>query len=205
MDTTDTSSTDLAALAALTAVVTEQDAAHCAAIEAEQQATAAELQRVLDTVRPALRAVCSRVQVGYAAHHQGDVNYDQGASRQYLAERGLYLDTDDPGPGQENPRANGGRYLGTDLFLLGDGRLAWLTYSGSWSRWQGSSSSWDADVEYVPAEMAAVEMAAQNRGPRAIAAIRAALAAQADGTKPKATTAALARAERLTALATLAR
>jgi len=185
------------------AAVAAQHEDLAAAVTEERGARAAVLQVALDAVRPALRALASRIKVSSRQSHLGDVNYDQVETGTHLPERGVHLDTDAVGPGRCDARANSGAFDGSDVFLLTDGRIAWLKYSGGWSRWQGSTTTWEAAVEYSTAEEAARDLVKYDRDGDALKALHAALDAQLSGNATARSAAARERAEKLRAIATL--
>ena len=135
----------LATVAATVAAEAEQ------ADQARSELAAAQaslLSRVIDLARPALRAIGTRPKTSVSVAHHADVNYGGGVDTiERYPSRCLCLNSERPGPDEDNPRANGGAYEGADLFLREDGTLLELRYSGDWSRWQGSSWGWTAEVK----------------------------------------------------------
>jgi len=184
--------------------------AHEEAIAEERAAAAALLARVVDLARPGRRAVSSRPLICEDWEERDEEGYrlDDAEPRTERADwAGLYLGEGRPGPervdrwrnGQEQTR---GTWGGTDLFLLPDGTFRTLTYSGTWSRWQGASSPWIAEEEEPEIE----EIVAAKWAPslsQIVKTLAAALTKEAEGGRVKATKAARDRAERLRALAAL--
>ncbi len=163
------------------------------AIDAERSAEAAVLDAVIAAAKPGLRAVCSRMLKSYA------VLTDEGDERKTrFAEKGLLLD----GSGAQSRGERGatrGPYSGEDLYLLDDGRLARVTYLGGWSRWQGESSSWEAEMKILTTRDAMNAWALDKLIAEIVKAFDAALAG--DATKRSA--AARERAAKLRAIAEL--
>lgn len=179
--------------AELAELAEEQDAAFLQ----ETEANAALLEATVEVVKPALRALASRVQ---------------------SAERTWWPDTSCPATEQEwydwkalrvsgdgaeelYPQANEGEIGGRDLFLDTNGRFVEVKYKGTWSRWQGASQGWTSTYRFPAATEIAVEYFVTD----ILAAIDEAIAAQLKGKREKATAAALARAEKTRALVTLLR
>lgn len=106
------------------------------------------LERVIEMAKPALKAVGTRPQIAYHISHHADVNYYGGVqTEERYAARCVPLSADKFGPEEDCPRANEGRYEGRVFAVRDDGVLVQLTYSGDWSRWQGSSFGYTADVQ----------------------------------------------------------
>jgi len=178
-------------IAELSPVVAEVAAEATAAVEAEQQAEAELLTRVVGLVKPALRALGTRPKVAYYTWWVGTVRADE--EYKFLPTRALYLAPDDkPGPARRG--YNDGCYEGRDLFLGEDGLFYTLTYSGHWSNWQGSGSKWEAQM--TRREPLWVVQKYELDG--IINTVTRALQAQSTAKRP--TAAALARAERLNAV-----
>lgn len=113
----------------------------------ERRAKAVLLSRVVEMVRPAVRAVGTRPVVKYDIQHHADCNYYGGVTTEDRYDRRcLLLSGDEWGPDEDCPRANTGNFEGARLALREDGALIVLNYSGDWSRWQGSSWGWEAEV-----------------------------------------------------------
>lgn len=128
-------------LSALAEDVAARDAALQVAIETEHDAAAELLRRVLATVKPALRAIASRPVIRYRVWWPDSVSTADETTRATWAGRRVSGD----GVEEDHPRANEGSYEGSSLYLRADGEFVRLSYSGSWSRWQGASSEWSAD------------------------------------------------------------
>jgi len=183
--------------------------AHEDAISQERAAAVALLGRAVELARPGLRAVSSRPLVCEDWEDRDDgFQLDDEEPRTERADwAGLYLGDGRPGPervdrwrqGQEQTR---GTWGGTDLFLLPDGTFKSLSYSGTWSRWQGSSSPWMADEADEEIEAVVAAKWAPSGG-QSVKRLAEALQKELDGGRQKATKAALDRAERLRALAAL--
>jgi len=61
--------------------------------------------------------------------------------------------TGEAGPAQSGARDDTcGDSSGTDVFLIDDGTLALVSYTGSWSRWLGEGSEWTATIEPLTLE-----------------------------------------------------
>ncbi len=119
--------------------VSREAAEHQAAIETERRTEAEVLAHCIELVRPALKALCNRMLRSDSTRTVDGKPY--GVSEAFV-ERGLHLS------GSAEPQAVqtfdefSGTYCGHGLFLLDDGRLADRSWSGSWSKYQGSTSSW---------------------------------------------------------------
>jgi hypothetical protein len=186
------------AIASVAAEAREADAAR----EQLEAAQAALLERVIASVRPALRALGTRPLVAQHVAHHADVNHNGGVrTEERYPSRCVCISEGEPGPMEDTPRANEGTYHGEDLFIREDGTLIGLTYSGSWSRWQGSSWGWTAEItEYVsPLEAIAAGWARVDAYVRNLAAA----VVKAEGSRKNAIAANRARAEQLTAIVAL--
>lgn len=192
---------DVSLLAAKAAQVAASQEELTSAIAEERAARAAVLVHAIESVRPAWRALSSRIQS--RAEWSGLATDRQRASEDYLPERGLYLGYDSAGPSKDAPRDNQGAYEGVDYFLLSDGRIARLEYLGEWSHWQGSSSRWEASVTYYSLQEGAEKLVAVGWDARALSAIESALTRHVEGKAPERARAARERAARLRALVTL--
>lgn len=116
--------------------VAEQHATMETAIAEERAAEGELLEKVVDAVRPALRALSSRILATERTWWPTSV--ETATDRSFHPERGVRLDGN--GPVRDHPRANDGRIGGTDLVLLDDGTFARLDWTGTWTRWQGHTS-----------------------------------------------------------------
>lgn len=177
-----------------------QDESYRSAIDAERSARADLLERVIEAVRPALRALCHRQQT----HQEGRIDFgtDDTATTfhevpaLYLGDNGTH-----PGPVDERPYrdATSGVSGGYDLFLDRTGQLLRFDYVGTWTCWQGSRWSWGATVT----EIEVTDVVAMGEDDSAIEAIGRALNRQVTGDKAKRATAATQRAEKIRALLAL--
>lgn len=192
---TDISIADLASTAT---AVGAQHTAMTAAIDSERAAEAALLEAAIDAVRPALRALSSRLQSRYYCT-SGANGCNPVERADHFTDRGLVL-VDDYGS-QKDRTGNRGDYRGTRLVVLSDGQLARLERGGSWSHWQGEDNEFDVTLTLVTPLQAVKQYALAD----ILASLRDALQRQLDGAAPKRTAAAQARAEKLTAIAALAR
>lgn len=116
--------------------VAEQHATMEAAFAEERAAEEELLEKVVDAVRPALKALSSRILATERTWWPTSV--ETATDRSFHPERGVRLDGN--GPVRDHPRANDGAVEGEDLVLLEDGTFARLDWSGTWTRWQGRTS-----------------------------------------------------------------
>jgi len=138
-------------------VVTEDEEGHWAR-EDLVEVMADLLRQVIGFVKPALSAIGDRPVISYAVSHHADVNYAGGIYDETRHEhRCVPLSCGAFGPEEDCARANEGRFEGRDLAVRADGALVCLEYSGSWSRWRGSSWGWQAEVTEYAGAAAAVE------------------------------------------------
>ncbi len=152
---TENQSVDLDHLAETAATVAAEAKEADTAREQLEAAQADLFERVIKTARPALRAIGTRPLIAYSIKHHADVNYYGGIEEEERPPwRAVCLSAESFDPTEDAPRANEGSFEGEDLAVREDGILVELRYSGSWSRWQGSSWGWTAEViEYAnPAE-----------------------------------------------------
>lgn len=182
-------------LAALAADVSAQHDEMTAAVEEERAAEEVLLGQLVDAVRPALRALSSRLLASERTFWPDSVS--TATEKSYHEERGVRLHGE--GPSRDHPRANDGAIEGLDLVLLVDGTFARLDWTGTWTRWQGRTSleestltrlslrdvvdGWDVD-----------ELAA---------ALHERLTAQLEGRASKRTASSRERAEKLRAVSSL--
>jgi hypothetical protein len=193
---------DLEHLAETAATVAAEAAEADAAREQLEAAQAALLERVIASVRPALRAIGTRPLDAYHMAHHADVNHNGGVrTEERFPFRCVCISDGEPGPMEDAPRANEGAYHGEDLFVREDGALIGFTYSGSWSRWQGSSWGWTAEITQYPTPAEAI--AAGWRNVDAYVKNLAAAVAKAEGSRANAIATNRARAEQLTAIVAL--
>jgi hypothetical protein len=136
-----------AAVSHLSSAVAPLIAAHeeseRAALEV-RDAEVALVTKILEAVRPAVRALGSRPQVG----DEYVVDGVQGEQPR-AAWRGIVLTCapKDAGPTRKKHHSHNdtdGSYVGYDAFLREDGSIVELSYSGHWSQWQHSRCSWEA-------------------------------------------------------------
>ena len=166
------------------------------AISTERDAEAAVLAAVIEAVRPALRALSSRIVA--MSYETGGRNGCNPVSRTtYHDERGLVLVDDYERARDES--GNRGDLTGRRLYLLTDGRLAYVAREGSFSQWQGEADHWESTLRIV------TPRAAMNREKldEVVGVIRAALDKQIEGQGETVAKAARARAAQLQAVAAL--
>lgn len=190
-----------AELTALVSQVAEESAELGAAREAETIAAAAVLDRLITATRPALRAIGTRHKIQSRIWWPDRVSTTEDVER--AAYRTVCLSDDKAGPELDHPRANDGSFEGFELHLREDGSLEEWEYSGTWSRWQGTEDTWEASVTRYPSPEAAV-----RDGWTDVESYAARLAARlqaAAGSRKQNIAAAIARAARLDAVATLLR
>lgn len=122
--------------------VLEQDAAATAAKQNELEAQTALVTRILEMLRPAVRALGTRPLIA-DSYRSGADDVTRGEKR--AGWRGICL-TGKPRPSRR--RGGGedtnGSYEGEDIFLREDGQLIALVYSGHWDNWQGHHNEWQA-------------------------------------------------------------
>lgn len=189
--------TTLDKIQSLSATVAADHDALVAAVGEEREAAAALLDAVVAKARPALRALASRI-VKLDRTWWPD-NAHQTSDETHHDERGVRLVGD--GPEEDHPRANSGQIEGRDLYLLTDGTFAEVTWSGTWSRWQGAGSRRESDLARYPTSRAVVDDG--WRVGEIVEALAVALERHARGEARATAKAARARAERLAALSKL--
>ncbi|MBI4822429.1 MAG: hypothetical protein HY791_39580 [Deltaproteobacteria bacterium] len=200
LGTCDESVIDLAALGELATKTAEQHAEQTAAFEAERAAAARLFEAVIATIRPGLRAISYRPKVSSCTRWVSSVATDTTEERADWA--GVCLDRDKPGPAFDHPSANRGSFEGSALFLRVDGSLVRLTYSGSWSKWQGEGDEWTADEKRLT-PLEAVKAYGAEDLPEWVARLTRRCREQLEGKQAVKTKAALERAAKLEALARL--
>ena len=184
-----------ARLAALAAKVADQHGTMQAAIADAREAEAQLLAQIVDAVRPALKALSSRIKA--SERTWWPTSTETATEKSYHPERGIFLDG--TGPERDHPRANDGAILGRDLFLLDDATFAVLDWSGNWTRWQGRTSEETSTLTRITLRDVVDEWDAET-----IAADLAdRLQAQVEGKAPKTTQAARDRATKLRSVSTL--
>jgi len=185
-------------------VAAEDNEADTARTE-KRRAEAALLTRIIEMARPALFAIGTRPVIRYEVAHHADVNYGGGVHSQKRAkERYIPLSSSNFEPDEDCPQANEGRYEGRTLAVrANDDELVCFTFSGSWSRWQGSSWGYEAEItKYWTAVDAIADgwTDVQEYIDQLSELLQAAV-----GKRKKSTEADLKRAEKLTALTSLLR
>lgn len=180
-------------------LVTSVAAEHAAAEAAKAAELAAEeklLESVVEMVRPALRALSTRPRVSYTCRYCDDQAYtSEAVTRAEWA--GVWV-AGTSGPDRDEPRDNAGAFEGWDLFLRPDGSWVRLGYSGRWSRWQGSTTSWESEEQ----DLDLANVAKRYDVDEIVEALKQALT-KASGTRAKVTKAAAERTSKLTAVVQL--
>ncbi|HRY43420.1 MAG TPA: hypothetical protein P5164_05680 [Thermoanaerobaculia bacterium] len=182
-------------LASLAANVAAQHDEMTVAMEEERAAEERLLGQLVEAVRPALRALSSRLLASERTFWPDNVS--TATEKDYHEDRGVRLAGS--GPERDHPRANRGAIEGLDLVLLDDGTFARLDWSGHWSRWQG-----EEDLE--ESTLARVSLRDVVDGwdvDQLAAALHERLEAQMTGRAPKRTASARQRAEKLAAVSSL--
>jgi hypothetical protein len=141
-----------AAISTVVAANVEADQAHADKLAAQVALVA----RILEMVRPAVRALGSRPRLADTYIVEGGRITDQIA-----AWRGVILSCS---PQQVGPRKNAparkdgafepgtGSYEGADVFLRDDGALVVLFYEGSWNMRQGTRCEWRSTTREITVE-----------------------------------------------------
>jgi hypothetical protein len=194
-ETTITSET-LTRLATTAATVAKDHEAFTAALSTQNQAEAALLVRIIDTVKPALRALACQIKK-YDFSTSGNNGCNPVHRYDTFDEVGVML-VDDFSR-DKDATGNEGTYGGSRLYLLSDGRLAEVDREGTWSCWQGAADTYTATLKTVDAAYAVRTYHLTDM----IEAINTKLAEQIKGSKAKRTKAATERASKLAALTTL--
>lgn len=187
---------DIENIAAKAAQVGSEYETSQAAIAERDAAEANLLEALIERIRPALRALSSRIQSRERTWWPD--NASTATETDHFSERGLCVAGG--GVKRDHPRANAGSYEGTDLWLLTEGRFAEVTYSGHWSRWQGAASAWEASLT----SRTTAQIAHDYDVDEIVATISEALD-KATGSREKTTTKARERAEQIRAVTTLLR
>ena len=186
----------LATLATTAATVAKDHQAFTEALATQNQAEAALLKRIIDTVKPALRALASRI-VKLDRSTSGQNGCNPVEQKEWFEERGVCIV--DAFDREKDATGNEGTFGGSRLFLLDDGRLAEVDRTGTWSQWQGAWSGYEATLTIVDVGTAQRHYHLTDM----IEALNTKLAEQVKGEKAKRTKAAHARAEKLAAVASL--
>lgn len=175
--------------------VAAQHATMEAAFDEERAAEEELLEKLVETVKPALRALSSRLKASETTFWP--TSTETSTEKTYHPERGVRLDGN--GPERDHPRANDGGIGGTDLVLLDDGTFARLDWTGTWTRWQGRTSEETSTLTRITlrdvVETWDVDEIAATLSER--------LEAQLAGRATKTTAASKDRAEKLRAVAAL--
>ena len=190
---------DVAALAAKAARVGEIKADADAAFEASKDAEGQALAAVVAAVRPALRALCSRIpRVNRSTSGRNGCN--PVSEKEWFSERGLLLV--DQWEEERDYTGNEGTYGGRRLYLLDDGRFAIVDREGTWSCWQGAWSGYECSLEICSSPREVMESWEFDE---CTDAISKALEAHVSGNLAKRASANRARAEKLRAIVALAK
>jgi hypothetical protein len=199
MDTTEIEAS-LAKVAARVPAIIADAAAAEAAMNEVVAAEAALLDRLVELVRPALRALGTRPLIANA-FSGGKDNCNPWDEETRAEWRGVCAFDCKPGPTRDKRGDDStGIYASSDLFLAADGTWRHLAYSGTWSIWAGAVSGWTA-TETV---MTSAEVA-RGYGSKDVDAIIATIchAVTNAGSREKVTAKAKARAEKLNAIVAL--
>jgi hypothetical protein len=195
MDTQELETT-VSQLGPIVAQVVTEHTEYEGALATQQEAEAALLGRIIDMIKPALRALASGIVKTY-----GDTAGQNGCNpvseREYFEERGVCLVN--AYTSAKDSTGNCGRWEGERLYLLSDGRLAETSRTGTWSRWQGDWDRYEATIKIVDAAYAVKDYELAD----IVEALTEKLNEQIKGQKTTRTKAARSRAEKLAALATL--
>ena len=197
MESTETiTSETLATLATTAATVATEHQEYQAALATQNEAEAALLTKIIDTVKPALRALACQIKK-YDFSTSGNNGCNPVRRYDTFDEVGVML-VDDFSR-DKDATGNEGTYGGSRLYLLSDGRLAEVDREGTWSCWQGAADTYTATLKTVDAAYAVRTYHLTDM----IEAINTKLAEQIKGSKAKRTKAATERASKLAALTTL--
>jgi hypothetical protein len=174
---------------------------HAAASAAHEEMIAAEamlLDRLVAIVRPAIQAIGTRPRIS-SASSGGNNGCNPWSEEERAAWRAISAASDaKPGPTRDKRGdENMGSYGGSDLFLLADGTWCELAYEGTWSNWQGATSSWTASSK----ALTTIEVARAYDVDEVVA--RLCQVVTEAGSRAKSTAKAKARAEQLQALVVL--
>ena len=166
------------------------------ALATEAAAETALLVRVIETVKPALRALACRIYRTWRAT-SGHNGCNPVEEKDYFDERGACLV--DAFDRTKDATGNRGTYGGSRLYLLDDGRLAKVRRTGTWSAWQGE---WDEEE----CTLAIIDAATAQKNYHLadiVEGLAVKLNEQIGGEKSKRTKAAKQRAEKVAALVAL--
>lgn len=167
-----------------------------AAVAEETEAEAAVLTTVVEMVRPALRALRSRIEKQYAST-SGRNGCNPVTEESWFPERGVLLV--DNFYRERDETGNRGRFRGERLYLLDDGRFAEVKRRGQWSHWQGEWDRWTAEMVFLSVE----QVSRKYELPDVLKELADALEQQATGASAQRATKARERAVRLRAIAAL--
>lgn len=187
--------TAVSKLDTLSRAVAEQHATMEAAFEEERHAEEELLEKLVDAVRPALRALSSRLKA--SERTWWPTSAETTTDKTYHPERGVYVSGN--GPERDFPRANDGSVVGSDLVLLDDGTFARLDWSGTWTRWQGRTS----EETSTWTRLTLADVVAEWDVDEVAATLAERLEAQLAGRAAKTTASARERTEKLRAVAAL--
>ncbi len=167
-----------------------------ASIDEDRTAEAVVLEIAIEAARPALRAICRPMLMveRYATPHVGKHH------RAFHAVKGLHLDGD-PHARLDHAEASSGAFEGVGLVLLETGELSTRCFAGTWSKEVGATNECTSHVCTISAREAMNDWALD----RCLSSIVGALEAHLTGKGPDRARKARQRAERLRALAILAR
>jgi len=186
---------DIENLAAKAATVAREYEAASEAIGDRHKAEAELLAVVVEKIKPALRALSSRIKAQERTWWPTNVTTAEDV--EYHDARGVPIAGD--GLERDHPRANSGRYEGRRLWLLDDGTFAVSEYEGTWSRWQGAESRWECGLLRITSPET---IAREWKVDEIIAALSEAIDRQV-GTREGVAKKASARAEQLRAITAL--
>ena len=184
-------------LAATASQVADLATAQQDAADAERRAEVELLDRAIDVVRPALRALASRIVVERTV---SGIGTDRERSSYRVSEHRGLLVGGTAEPELDAPRDSRGKYEGSGLYLLADGTWLGVTYEGSWSKYQGEGRHWDGAEVALSTDGV---LAHWTDADVVIAALRDALEAQLNSKRAERTLRALGRAAKLRALSEL--
>jgi Chaperone of endosialidase len=109
----------------------------------------ARIERVIATVKPALRALSSRIRKSHCA--TAGRNRCNPVNREaFFDERGFMVRNDYATV--RDSTGNSGTLEGCRIYPLTDGRIARVTRSGTFSYWQGEPEQWEATFEILTAK-----------------------------------------------------
>ncbi len=185
----------ISTLDTLSRTVAEQHGALQTAIADEREAEAQLLEKIVDAVRPALKALSSRIRATERVFWPDSVS--TATEETWHAERAVPILVS--GPQHDHPRADEGAIVGRDLVLLTDGTFARLDWSGNWTRWQGRTSAEESTLTRI----STLDVVQTWNVEDVATKLRVLLEAQVNGKAPKTAQAARDRAEKLRAVAQL--